>query len=120
MLKFYRTYYTTIVKGYDIYTYCGTVLREDVPINKTIQISWENLEEIYHNFGLVLAFNIWNSKRGRHISFFHFKLRNKKTWDIKEWKENQLDIILNIRYEEYTPPINEVLKWHNGEKQFSI
>ena len=57
-----------------------------------------------------------NFKRGRRISFFHFELRNRKTWDIKEWKENQLDIILNIKYEEYTPSINEVLKWHNGEK----
>lgn len=116
MLKFYRAYYTTIVKGYDMYTYCSAVLTENAPINKTIQISWKNLEEIYHDYGPCLAFNIWNFKRGRCISFFHSELRNRKTWDIKEWKENQLDIILNIKYEEYTPSINEVLKWHDGEK----
>lgn len=116
MLKFYRIYYNTIVKGYRVDTKVAKMVTEEVLHNDKIVLTWDNLTEMYQKYGLELGFNIWNMKRGRRVSFWNMEIRNRKTWDIKEWKESQLDLILDIEYREYTPSIDEIMKWYDGDK----
>lgn len=79
MLHYYRILFTTYNNGVKVdYTYGHVIADESEIKEKTIPITWENLEEIYHNYGLSLPFNIWNFKRGRVISFFKGGLTDKK------------------------------------------
>ena len=34
-------------------------------------LNWENLDFVYPACGLMLPFNIWNTKKGRLVSFFN-------------------------------------------------
>lgn len=116
MLKCYRVYYKTYVKGYHIGSEVAKLVTEEVPHADKIVFTWENLAEMYKKYGCQVRFNIWNMRRGRRISFFDAEIRNRKTWDIKEWKEHFLDLTLEIEYREYTPTIDEVTKWYDGDK----
>jgi hypothetical protein len=91
---------------------------DEMPTNKTIPITWENLTDVMRAYGIVVGFNVWNLKRGRVISFFDSEIFNRKTWDIKEWKEPDFDLSLETTFEEYTPSIQEVLEWHDGKQAF--
>lgn len=118
MLKFYRIVYYTYHNDAEVGVKTGRALIDEteVPPEKTIDITWENLTEIYQQYGGVFPWNIWNFKRGRIVSFFDAKILNKNTWDIKEWK-SPLNMKLTIQYKEMTPPsIDEVLKWYDSTK----
>lgn len=71
---------------------------------------------MYHKYSLCFKFNIWNFKRGRLVSFFTDHWFEKEYRDIKEWKTSDLHITLTIRYKEDSPSINEVMRYHDGEK----
>lgn len=120
MLKFYRTYYHTYNKGHLIGSDSGRALVEESekPKNKIIDFTWNNLQDLYSKYGILTSFSIWNFKKGRIISFFTDSLIFRKPWekDIKEWKEKELDLTLQISVKEYTPSIQEVLEWHDSEK----
>jgi hypothetical protein len=89
---------------------------DNEPKDEKVQVTWDNLNDIRQKFGLALPFNIWNYKKGRVISFFNASLFNRKTWDIKEWKESDLDLCLQITYIKAHPCIDDILKWHNQEQ----
>lgn len=120
MLKFYRTYFHTYNKGHLIGSHSGRALAEENerPKEETINFTWENLQSLYSKYGILTSFSLWNMKKGRLISFFTDSLIFVKPWekDIKEWKEKELDLTLQISVEEYTPSIQEVLEWHDSEK----
>lgn len=91
----------------------------DSPIEKEIKINWENLHDIYKDYGIILPFNYWKLKKGRRISFFNCKVSDKNTWDIKEWKTPELNITLKIKYEKRNSnciSLNEILNWYDHEK----
>lgn len=71
MLRFYHVYYSTYHNGVKIGTEYGWHCYAEAPKEEDIQITWDNLEEMYHKYSLCFKFNIWNFKRGRRISFFH-------------------------------------------------
>lgn len=125
MINYYRVKCTTYVNGKEksIHSFCN-LLKEEQTQEREIRITWENLDLIYYNYGLVLPFNYYQFKRGRVISFFSGSLFNKNDWDIKEWKQKKLDIIIKIQYEkekitlrelqEYDVElVNQFLKDHN-------
>lgn len=120
MLKFYRCYYETINKGQMMYGDFARVLvdENDKPQNETIQITWDDLEQIHKKYGIYVGFNVWTRKKGRIISFFEGSIIFKKEYekDLKEWKEKDLDLQFKVSVKEYTPSIQEVLDWHDGEK----
>lgn len=120
MLKFYRTYFHTYNKGHLIGSHSGRALTEENerPKEEIINFTWENLLSLYSKYGILTSFSLWNMKKGRLISFFTDSLIFVKSWekDIKEWKEKELDLTLQISVEEYTPSIQEVLEWHDGKK----
>lgn len=120
MLKFYRTYYQTFNKGHLIGTDSGKMLIEErkKPKDEVIDFTWDNIRDLYSKYGILTSFGLWNLKKGRRISFFTDSLIFVKPWekDIKEWKEKELDLKLQISVEEYTPSIQEVLEWHDSKQ----
>lgn len=119
MLQFYRIRYTTYHNGELIKSYNRAVMLTDKNMTiETYNFTWENLTELYHEHGLECAFNIWNFKRGRRVSFFSNAFFKKNHYDIKEWKHPNLNITLVVEYTPFEPSINYVLDWHNAEAAF--
>lgn len=117
MLHYYRVLYTTYNNGVKVGNTSGSVIADENEIKeKTIPITWENLKEVYYNFGLELPFNIWDFKRGRVISFFEGCLTDKNRRDIKEWKTPVLDMKLVITYKVVPCSLNDILNYWNSEK----
>lgn len=117
MLHYYRVLYTTYNNGVKVGNTSGFVIADENEIKeKTIPITWENLKEVYYNFGLELPFNIWDFKRGRVISFFEGCLTDKNRRDIKEWKTPELNMKLVITYEVIPCSLNTILNYWDSEK----
>lgn len=115
MYNFYRVYYSTYHNGVEIYTECSNTLTNQNPEDFEIEITWDNLQEVYYKYGVFLPFNIWNFKRtGLYVSFFSHRPFDKNTADIYK-KRNDLNITLKISYRKYSPSLKEIFKWHDGE-----
>lgn len=116
MLKFYRLRYTTYHNGEIIKTRNKAVmLTEKDMTTETYNFTWENLTELYHEHGLECAFNIWNLKKGRRVSFFSDAFFKKNHYDVKEWKHPDLNITLVIEYDLFEPSLDYILKWHDAK-----
>lgn len=115
MLNFYRLYTTTYYKDKEVRTeYCGMTLTDTPPENFTDVLTWDNIAEKYANNGGTYPFNLWKLRRGRRVSFFN-DFGEKIIRDIKEWK-GPLDLKVKYEYHLYTPPINKILDFYDGEK----
>ena len=117
-MDFYYVNYITKHCGHVIGSYTGKVLLEDKPEDKHYDITWDNLREVYEEAGLVCKFNIWNCKKGRRVCFFIDGLIPHK-WekDIKEWKNPNLDITLDVIYHvRRDVSISEIMNYHDGAK----
>lgn len=119
MLKFYRIRYTTYHNGEIIKSYSKAVmLTEKDMTTETYNFTWKNLTELYHEHGLGCAFNIWNLKRGRRVSFFSDAFFKKNHHDVKEWKHPDLNITLVIEYTIFEPSLDYILKWHDAKAAY--
>lgn len=85
------------------------------PEDGTSILNWDNVSQFYKSHSLKCNFNLWETKRGKLISFFNFNIFKKETWDIKEWK-NDLNLLIVWEYEEYKPTIDSILKYYDSEK----
>jgi hypothetical protein len=74
------------------------------------------LDEFYYDFGCHLPFNVWNFDKGRLISFFYFSFFDSNTWDIKEWKTKDLNIVIKFSTKKATVSLSEILKWNDSDK----
>lgn len=111
MLNFYHHSTITYRNGKKIKTqYCGRCLTETQPEDYTEELTWENLIEKHSVHGIEYPFSIWKFKRGFRVSFFDTFQK-----DIKQWKE-PLNLSIEHKYTLYTPSIDEVLKFPDGEK----
>lgn len=117
MLHYYRVLYTTYNNEIKVGSTSGFTIADENEIKEeTIPITWENLEEVYYNYGLNLPFNYWNFKRGRVISFFEGTFCDKNRRDIHERKTPVLDIKLAITYEVCRCSLNDILNYWDSEK----
>jgi len=116
-MEFYNHYTTTYHNGVKVASkMCGTMLTEDIPENRTDELTWDNLDKYYYENSLALPFNVWNGKRGRLVSFFNGSLFNKDKRDIKEWK-TPLNITIKHEYKKKLGvSIDYVLKWYDVDK----
>lgn len=98
-MKYYESYVKTYHNGELIGCQSGGVALTEKKFKplEVIEVTWENLNEVYKQVGLGLNFNIWNFKKGRVVSFFNANPFKKNTWDIAEWKKP-----LNIEIRIYT------------------
>ena len=80
MLTFYQCYYHVFKNDILIAkSEAGKILCEEsqVPENKEFNINWNNLTSWYKLHGLGCPFLLFNTKKGRVISFFHFNIFKK-------------------------------------------
>lgn len=118
MMKCYRcnsrTYNNNILVGSRSSSY---FLCEEIekPEDGEISLTWENIAEFYRFHGLKCDFNVWETKKGKQISFFNFNIFKKETWDIKEWK-NKLNLLVSWQYKECNPSIDAILKYYDSAK----
>ena len=112
MLTYYLVFYSTLYNGQVINNNIGHVILDETAATETqhIPITWENLNTIYNEYGLSCAFNIWNCRKGRKIEFFSWRSA------IKEWKTTDSNLELRISYTPYNASIEEILKYHDGNK----
>ena len=118
MLKFYSVEYKTYNNGTLVGIRHGKTLIDEKGVEERIfSVKWDNIEEVYQKYGLMLPFNIWVFKKGRVVSFFEGLPFKKDFQDIKEWKR-ELNIVIQITYLDISKSmsINEILKWHDAEK----
>ena len=84
----------------------------EVPEPTSVEVTWDNLSDVYQSYALLCPFNIWHFKKGRRISFWDCSLFDKNTWDIKEWKTSSTGIVVETSYEEdkYVP-LKEIMNF---------
>lgn len=119
MLQFYHQYLETYRNGELMQKRHSLILIEEEKEsshNYSFNLTWNNLDDFYHDFGFYLPFNIWNFNKGRRISFFNFSFFNSNTWDIKEWKTKDLNIVAKFSTKKATVSLSEILKWHDSDK----
>ena len=117
MLHYYRVLFATYNNGVKVGNTSGFIIADESEVKeKTIPITWENLEEVYYNYGLNFPFNYWNFKRGRVISFFEGGLTDKNRRDIKEWKTLVLNMKLVITYKVVPCSLNDIINYWDSEK----
>lgn len=118
MLKFYRVKCTTYVNGIDRGTNYGweVLMEEEEAKDYSVIATWENITEFYHDYAPASCFQLYNFKRGKYLSFNDFNLFKRYTWDIAQWRHPEMKIELKFHYKEIHPSINEILRYHNGEK----
>lgn len=121
MLKYYYVYATTLRNNKVISKrYLYKIISEERN-NYSDNITWDNLENYYYNNGLNCPFTVYNLKKGRVISFFDFKFKNRNTWDIREWKHPNLNIIIKYEYKENTHySVDEILQYPNAEEAIAF
>ena len=117
MLHYYRVLYTTYNNGVKVGNTSGFTIADESEVKEeTIPITWENLEEVYYDYGLELPFNYCNFKRGRVISFFKGAFCDKNRRDIHERKTPVLDMKLVITYEVCRCSLNDIINYWDSEK----
>lgn len=116
MLDFYYVYAVTTRNGEKIdERFVGQQIAAEGINEEVIKVTWDNLQEVYYKYA-ELCFNYYTFKKGRVISFFGCNLFKKNTWDIREWKYNDPNIVIRYFYRPVTNySINDILNYPNKE-----
>ena len=108
-MKYYRccaeTYHNGKLVGAK--NFGGRLTEKELPAKEKFVLTWENLSEMYNKLDLLCDFNVWNFKKGRRVSFLGYRLFDKNTWDIKEWKE-ELNIEVKVYYLERNATVEDL------------
>lgn len=117
MLHYYRVLFTTYSNGVKVGTINAfTIADENEVKEKTIPITWKNLEEVSHDYGLNLSFTYRELRRGRVIKFSNNAFCDKKHRKIYEWKTPVLDMKLIITYKVEFCSLNTILNYWDSNK----
>lgn len=119
MLNFYKTYVNTYRNGELISCqYLGEALTDTAPEPFKSEIVWDNLgviwDKAHGSFGL--PFNVSHLKKGCVISFDNWKPFDKNCKPIKEWKDKEIGMSIEIRHKLVEHSISDVLDWHDCNK----
>jgi hypothetical protein len=99
-----------------MYQYSFRFLTEkELPKEEYINMTWENLNEIYQQVGFTINFRCETFKKGKIITLCNgYNKKDPRTWAFREWKE-PLDIKYKITYEEIIPTLKEIIEYPNGD-----
>lgn len=115
MLNAYYKEYRTFVNNQCVGSEGSTILCDESEVkNEVIAMNWDNVDEIYSKYGMLIHFSLMYANKGRVISFFdgdHF-LDQK----IKQWKTPHLDAQLTIRYKKIDISMRELMNYHDADK----
>ena len=108
-MKYYRCCAETYHNGKLIgaKNFGGRLTEKELPAKEKFILTWENLSEMYNKLDLLCDFNVWNFKKGRRVSFLGYRLFDKSTWDIKEWKE-ELNVEVKVYYLERNATVEDL------------
>lgn len=91
---------------YDIYRFISITDMTD----KVYKLNWENIEEFFKKFGIMVSFNLFKTRKGLMVCFYHDKLFPPKDLRaIKQWKDPSPDFEVHFEYREYEPSFKEIL-----------
>lgn len=121
MLKFYNVCATTYHNDTKIgEKFVGRMLLDEAELAAQptiLNFTWENLEELYYEYGTAADFNVWKFNKGKLVSFFDYKHFNKDFKDVKQWKSPELNIRVEYEYlENKFISIQDALRWHEIDK----
>ena len=109
-MEFYHKIFTTYHKDVKVGRTVDLVLCEDTPKPETHYITWGNLKEWMSKYYGITGFYPDRFKEGKRRVYFTVG----KEKCIREKKE-ELNIRVEISYEKFTPPIQRILDWADGE-----
>lgn len=101
-MKLYKKYITWYNQGIELQrNFYNYKFSEKEPQNEHIQLTWENLDEFYDNYGVLAPFTFWDSKKSRIIEFWKWSLFCSKEYrHISSKKCPNLPLTCEITYEE--------------------
>ena len=118
-MKLYEKYATWYNQGIEVgKKFCNYEFSEKELNNELIQITWENLDEVYMEYGVPCLFTIWNFKNNRIIEFWDWSLFCSKEYrHISSKKYPVLPLTYKITYEEVNNlSIKDILEIAPAEK----
>lgn len=115
MLKAYRVICRTIINGECVGSDSGTTICEPSDtLNRSVTITWENVEEKFLKNGGVIGFNLMLTRKGKIIYYNDTKHFVDRT--IKEWRTLNLNIQLIVEYKETKISMHELMKYYDADK----
>lgn len=118
-MKLYRKYITWYNQGIEVEKrFCDYEFSENELNDELIKITWENLNEVYMEYGCLAPFTIWNFKKTRIIEFWDWSLFCSKEYrHISSKKCPNLPLSCEITYEEVNNiSIKDILEIAPAEK----
>ena len=98
--------------------FCGYIFSEKDLKDELFKITWENLDKVYMEYGLLAPFTIWNFKKTRIIEFWDWSLFCSKEYrHISSKKYPVLPLTYKITHEEVNNlSIKDILEIAPAEK----
>ena len=106
MLKYYFCVYHNYYKGKKISSTVGGYCIDENRESTKIKITWDNIE----NYLSKLQVDCRETKKGKKLYFF------ESLKAVKEWKEKNLEMELEIEYREIEPSIQQILNFSDCKK----
>ena len=114
MLKAYQVIYRTIINGECVGSDSGmTICEPSDTLNRSTDITWKNVEEIFSKDGLALGFGLMLRRKGKVIYYNDGKHFMERT--IKEWKTPDLDVQLIVEYRERKISMHDLMHYHDAD-----
>lgn len=122
-MKMFQSTVSTFLDGKLVFVIHGArSMREEPPADKTINVSWDNVDDVLEKYGAFLPFSVhngWMKRAGhRRIEFdsVWFVWRKDKPAHIKEKETPNPNIRVEVEWVETSPPIEDILKWPDANK----
>ena len=118
-MKLYRKYITWYNQEIEVEKrFCDYEFSEKDLNDELFKITWENLDEVYMEYGCLAPFTIWNFKNNRIIEFWDWSLFCSKEYrHISSKKYPVLPLTYKITYEEVNNlSIKDILEIAPAEK----
>ena len=118
-MKLYRKYITWYNQEIEVEKrFCDYEFSEKDLSDELFKITWENLDEVYMEYGCLAPFTIWNFKNNRIIEFWDWSLFCSKEYrHISSKKYPVLPLTYKITYEEVNNiSIKDILEIAPAEK----
>ena len=118
-MKLYKKYITWYNQGIEVgKRFCDYEFSENELNDELIKITWENLDKVYMEYGLLAPFTIFNFKNNRIIEFWDWSLFCSKEYrHISSKKYPVLPLTYKITYEEVNNlSIKDILEIAPAEK----
>lgn len=91
------------------YNICRLISKTDKQ-DRIYKLNWENIEKFFEKFGIEIGFNLFKTRKGLMVCFYHDKLfPPKDLWAIKQWKDPFPNLEVCFEYKEYEPSLKEIL-----------